>query len=169
MYSLSQAVLTCLPPELRGARLFPDKRRGGGRGGRVGRRLIQGLYSAHLTLQSRSQGGVQVRRPGQGQWTWGACYQVSGVHTQTHTHTGNTQTPTPKGTWVPTQLRNNVSMQTRTGVCCVYRSRHRHIYRGCRDVFTHTRTRTNTHAHSSTHKGFRFGCARPNSGGRKRV
>ena len=90
-----------------------------------------------------------------------------------YTHMQETQTRTPKRAWVPTQLRNDVGMQTRTGVCCVYTNRHRHIYRGCRDVLkrvhTHTRTHTNTHAHASTHKGFIFRCARPNPGGRERV
>lgn len=95
---------------------------------------------------------------------------MSGVHTQTHTQETHTH-PHPKEPGCSTQLRNNVSMQTRTGVCCVYRSRYRHIHRGCGDVFKRVHTHTDPHKHARTfiHTWDSDSMHGPNPGGRESV
>ena len=161
MYGLSQAVLTCLPPELKGARLFPDKCRGGGEGG--GHRKEACTHTTH----SRVEAGVGYRCQGltRGSQDGGPATGRLVYRQETH----NTSTLKSLGTNSVMQQRGHANADSCVLYTQIYtQARIQRLQRRAQTC-SHTRTRTNTHAHAPTHKGFRSRCARPNPGGRERV
>lgn len=141
MYGLSQAVLTCLPPRLKGARLFPDKCRGGGGGSGVGRRLV---HTPHTAEEKQEWGTGAEAWPGAADV--GGLSQVSGVHT----HTGNTNRHTQKslGTNSVTQQRGHAN--TDRCVLCIHKLAQAHIQRLQRRAQTCSHTHTDPHKHART-------------------
>ena len=139
MYGLSQAVLTCLPPELKGARLFPNKCRGGRKGG--GHRKEACTHTTH----SRVEAGVGYRCRGLTRGSQGGGPAAGRLVYRQETH----RQKHPKE---PGYQLSHATMWAckRRQMCVVYTEIHTGTYteaaETCSNVFTHT----DPHKHTCT-------------------